>query len=60
VDAYFAGDDKRAQEYAFIGPLLEGNVKMGLSPVQEDKAGQDDGNFYFSPCEDIVDHDSEG
>ena len=58
--AYFAGSDKRAQEYAFIGPLFEGNVEMGLCPVQVDKGGQDDRKFNFSPREDIVDHNSEG
>lgn len=59
-EAYFAGDDKCAQEYAFIGPLFEGNVEMGFCPVQVDKGGQDHGNFYFCPCEDIVDHGGEG
>ena len=27
---------------------------------RRDEGGQDDGNFYFSPREDIVDHDIEG
>jgi hypothetical protein len=59
-EAYFAGDDNRAQEYAFIGPLFEGNVEMGFCPVQVDKAGQHDRKFNFSPGEDIVDHSTEG
>lgn len=59
-EAYLAGDDKCAQEYAFVGPLFEGNVEMGFCPVQVDKGGQDDGNFNFSPGEDIVDHNIEG
>jgi hypothetical protein len=59
-EAYLAGSDKCAQEYAFIGPLFEGNVEMRFCPVQVDKGGQYDGKFYFSPSEDIVDHNSEG
>jgi hypothetical protein len=33
---------------------------MGFCPVQVDEGGQDDGNFYFSAREDIVDHNIEG
>jgi hypothetical protein len=59
-ETYFAGSDKCAQEYALIGPLFEGNVEMGLCPVQVDEGGQYDRKFYFSPREDIVDHNTEG
>jgi hypothetical protein len=33
---------------------------MGLGPIEIDKGGQDDGKFYFSPCDDVVDHGTEG
>jgi hypothetical protein len=32
---------------------------MGLGPVEIDKGSQDDGHFYFGPCEDVIDHASE-
>lgn len=56
----FTGYDDSTEEYTFIGPLLERNVEVRLSPVQIDKGGQDDRHFNLSPSDNVVDHRGEG
>jgi len=58
--AYLAGHNKRTKEHPLVGPLFEGNVEVGLRPIEVDECGQDDGHFYFCPDEHVVDHGREG
>jgi hypothetical protein len=55
-DAYFTRYDEGTKKYTFISPLFEGDVEMGLGPVEIDEGGQDDRHFYFGSSEDIIDH----
>lgn len=59
-DSHFTGYDDGTEEYTFIGPLLQGDVEVRLSPVQIDKGSQDDGHFNLRASDNVVDHSGEG
>ena len=52
---YFGRHDECAEEDALIGPLLEGDLDMGLRALDVDKGDEDGGNLDLCLVKDVCD-----
>ena len=50
---YLVGKNQTTQEDTFAGPLLKGNLQMGLGAVDVDEHDQNDWEFDLCLLEDI-------
>lgn len=55
VIAVLVSEDERSQEYTLAGPLLKGDLEVWLRPVHVCEGNEDNGDFDFGLCEDVVD-----